>query len=197
MLPSNERRLPLENPNKPELLSPLYQKIAFLVVIGLVVWAFVYLSNSEKSGAKSNSPNALNLVPLEAKVKPPCEDDKAERLDKAGVFLKQNNPDAAFDLLQPCRTLFTPLERDVYIKALTMANAKRAKIADQAAKAARLFKKQQGVNIGASQQDALDSSWGKPKRVNRTTRADGVTEQWVYDGGYLYFENGILRAIQN
>jgi len=40
-------------------------------------------------------------------------------------------------------------------------------------------------------------SWGSPNSVNRTITAYGVSEQWVYPGGYLYFENGILRRIQN
>lgn len=32
---------------------------------------------------------------------------------------------------------------------------------------------------------------------NRTTNIHGTHEQWVYDGGYLYFQNGILTSIQN
>lgn len=41
-------------------------------------------------------------------------------------------------------------------------------------------------------------SWGKPYDINRTTYAWGTQEQWVYSGGnYLYFDNGILTAIQN
>jgi hypothetical protein len=42
-----------------------------------------------------------------------------------------------------------------------------------------------------------ESAWGKPQRVNRTINAHGRTEQWVYAGGYLYLDNGILRSIQN
>ena len=41
------------------------------------------------------------------------------------------------------------------------------------------------------------SSWGKPRKVNRSTYTFGVHEQWVYDGGYLYFEDGKLTSIQN
>ena len=33
--------------------------------------------------------------------------------------------------------------------------------------------------------------------MNRSTYSFGVHEQWVYDGGYLYFENGTLKSIQN
>lgn len=59
-------------------------------------------------------------------------------------------------------------------------------------------KKSQGVYIGMTQQDVLDSSWGKPKDINKTIGAWGVHEQWVYgNGNYLYFEDGILTSIQN
>jgi hypothetical protein len=32
--------------------------------------------------------------------------------------------------------------------------------------------------------------------VNRLTTVSGVREQWKFWGGYLFFENGILTAIQ-
>jgi hypothetical protein len=39
--------------------------------------------------------------------------------------------------------------------------------------------------------------WGKPQKVNKTINGYGTSEQWVYDGGYLYFDNGKLTTIQN
>lgn len=33
-------------------------------------------------------------------------------------------------------------------------------------------------------------SWGKPDKINRSSSSD----QWVYDGQYLYFENGKLKS---
>lgn len=42
-----------------------------------------------------------------------------------------------------------------------------------------------------------DSTWGKPKSINKTETAFGVREQWVYDRGYLYFEDGYLTSIQS
>lgn len=60
-----------------------------------------------------------------------------------------------------------------------------------------LANKSQGVSIGMSSAQVLASNWGKPRKVNRTTTANGVTEQWVYRGGYLYFSNGVLTGIQN
>lgn len=59
-------------------------------------------------------------------------------------------------------------------------------------------KKREGVRIGMTKQDVLDSSWGKPNYINKTTTKYGVHEQWVYGGGnYLYFDDGILTAIQD
>ncbi len=59
-------------------------------------------------------------------------------------------------------------------------------------------KKQEGVRIGMSKQDVLDSSWGEPKKINTSIGSWGTHEQWVYgNGNYLYFENGKLTSIQN
>ncbi len=71
--------------------------------------------------------------------------------------------------------------------------------ATKIAKSIKDKKRREGVNIGMSQQDVLDSSWGRPERVNKTTTAAGTREQWVYRGyhSYLYFENGVLTTIQN
>lgn len=57
--------------------------------------------------------------------------------------------------------------------------------------------KSEGVSVGMTQYEVRASSWGRPRRINRTSNALGTTEQWVYSGGYLYFENGILTIIQN
>jgi hypothetical protein len=51
--------------------------------------------------------------------------------------------------------------------------------------------------IGMRALDVMLSRWGAPQHTNKTTSARGTSEQWVYgDGKYLYFENGILTAIQ-
>ena len=53
------------------------------------------------------------------------------------------------------------------------------------------------VFIGMTSQQA-EMSWGKPDSINKTIVGSGTDEQWVYNSGsYLYFENGILTAIQN
>jgi DNA-binding transcriptional MerR regulator len=54
------------------------------------------------------------------------------------------------------------------------------------------------VKIGMTAADARICGWGNPSDINRTTGSWGTHEQWVYGTrNYLYFENGILRSIQN
>jgi hypothetical protein len=52
-------------------------------------------------------------------------------------------------------------------------------------------------SIGMNRYEVILSSWSKPSKINKTTTASGVKEQWVYSGNkYLYLENDILTAIQ-
>lgn len=78
--------------------------------------------------------------------------------------------------------------------------AKNAKEKEDAKRIAeeKARKKSEGVRIGMSKQDVLDSSWGEPKKINTSIGSWGTHEQWVYgNGNYLYFENGKLTSIQN
>lgn len=127
----------------------------------------------------------------------PCDTGAEARLTKAQAFLTAGDPDSAFDVLQPCRSTLSAEGKVLMGKALTQSSAKRDKEAAAEAKRIRAEKKRTGVLVGMSAQDAIDSSWGKPRKVNRTTTAHGVSEQWVYDGGYLYFRDGVLTSIQN
>ena len=53
------------------------------------------------------------------------------------------------------------------------------------------------VRLGFTKEMCLES-WGKPYAINRTVTSYGTDEQWVYGlWCYLYFEDGILTAIQD
>ncbi len=68
---------------------------------------------------------------------------------------------------------------------------------EKAIRAAKAQKKKEGVRVGMSKQDVIESSWGRPEKVNATTTAAGTREQWVYGGGnYLYFNGDTLVTIQ-
>ncbi len=51
------------------------------------------------------------------------------------------------------------------------------------------------VAIGMTKEMAI-FSWSEPQKINKTITSNSVSEQWVYDGSYLYFRNGKLYAIQ-
>jgi len=93
--------------------------------------------------------------------------------------------------------LFDPEEYKRY--APLVASLRKAADAERAkeARAAAAAKRREGVLIGMSKADVLASSWGKPRKINSTHTASGTREQWVYDGGYLYFMNGVHTTIQN
>ena len=105
----------------------------------------------------------------------------------AQKMLKANNPGGAFLLMTTCRAeIKTPQHQATYKQAL---------LATQ--KADKDRKRKEGVSVGMTAQDVLDSQWGRPTRVNTTHTSRGTREQWVYSqGNYLYFENGILRSVQ-
>lgn len=51
--------------------------------------------------------------------------------------------------------------------------------------------------IGMTAQQVRNSQWGSPKKINKTTTAFGVSEQWVYDNNrYVYLDDGIVTGIQ-
>lgn len=58
--------------------------------------------------------------------------------------------------------------------------------------------------IGMTRQEARETKWCFPHKINRTTTANGERDQEVYCSsyrclyisGYLYFTNGILTSIQ-
>jgi hypothetical protein len=117
---------------------------------------------------------------------------------KASDEARAGDMSKAFDTLFPCRNnLDEPAVKSLYIKAMTVARERAAAEAKRLLAAEKAAKKREGVRLGMTQQDVLDSSWGRPERVNRTTNRYGIKEQWVYPGGYLYFDDGVLTSIQN
>jgi len=85
-----------------------------------------------------------------------------------------------------------------YLDLVKTVERKRTEKIALSVKAEKARKKSEGVSIGMSKDDVLASSWGKPERINTTTTASTIREQWVYGGrSYLYFVDGTLTTIQN
>lgn len=54
----------------------------------------------------------------------------------------------------------------------------------------------QGKIIIGMTKEMCTLSWGEPKNINETITAGKKTEQWVYSDNYLYFDNGVVTAMQ-
>jgi hypothetical protein len=81
-------------------------------------------------------------------------------------------------------------------KAMAAKIEANKKAAEKFAK--RKSTEKEGVKIGYTKEQVLNSTWGKPQKINTTTNAYGTHEQWIYGGGnYLYFDNDVLTTIQN
>ena len=133
-----------------------------------------------------------------------CAENLPNSVQDATGAIQRKDPKTAFDILDMCREHLTPAAELIYKKSMTdlaKVTAEQEKKSAIDAKKQAAFelaaKKREGVSIGMTAADAVASSWGKPRKINRTTRANSVREQWVYDGGYLYFDNGVLTSIQN
>lgn len=170
-----------------------------LVVVLLAVWVFGPSDdpNPQKPLSAGVSSTAKPITSAVVPKPDPCTTNQATRLDDATKLVKSKKYDAAADMLYACTSNLSDGEKTLYEKALTLANAERDRLVAIEAKAEKARKKKEGVVIGMTMQDAIDSSWGKPEKINRTITTRGTREQWVYDGSYLYFQDGVLTAIQN
>lgn len=109
------------------------------------------------------------------------------------LFTAKKYRDLSADAFSWDQHLFTGPPEPLLQKAAAAAKARSLMPAAQRERHAR-----PGARIGMTAAEALKSSWGVPEEVNRTITANGTQEQWVYrDGNYLYFDDGILTAIQN
>lgn len=80
-------------------------------------------------------------------------------------------------------------------KALEYKNAKEAERVQKEIEKNAL--KNSPPKIGMTADEVKKSKWGHPNKINRDTYSWGTSEQWVYNSyGYVYFENGIVTAIQ-
>ena len=52
------------------------------------------------------------------------------------------------------------------------------------------------VRIGMTAEQCR-AALGRPRDINRSVGSYGVHEQWVYNGLYLYFEDGIMTSFQD
>lgn len=104
---------------------------------------------------------------------------------------KEKKYASVVDILKPCYGTTSDGEAvELYISSIETLKAVEAK-------RVAIDTKRRGVAIGMTKEQVVASSWGRPQNINQSHGSFGTHEQWVYTGGYLYFENGILSAVQN
>ncbi|MCB2361572.1 zinc ribbon domain-containing protein [Clostridium estertheticum] len=163
--------------------------------------------------------NALTVYEEALKIKTNSEAqikiNKALLLKKSQIALKKSADDFTVGMGYFNTDNYETASK--YFKAVIKADSKNYKIAvgkikqcikledesaiRQAQKStedAELQARTQEPTIGMTKDKVRKGAWGEPQKINRTTTADGTTEQWVYDGKYLYFDvNGLLTDIQD
>lgn len=107
-------------------------------------------------------------------------------------MLKQHNAAAEKDRAQRTQ-LFQQAEQGRQNREVAQQAAVREQRAQDAVAARRIF-------IGMTAAEAR-SAWGEPSKINRTTSANGHTEQWVFYRGrsntdYVYLRNDVVTSIQ-
>ena len=135
------------------------------------------------------------------KMKEDCQKDEPALLARAKASIASGHPEAQLMALRHCADVNSGsepvqkmLERSVAAQEKMIAvAAARERAADDARR------RKEGVSIGMTREEVLKSNWGRPEHINRTSTATMESEQWVYpDGaGYLYFEHGVLTAVQH
>lgn len=182
--------------------------VVVLIFLGVLGTLFAVESSKQERAAKAKAEEsrlqeeeraaaAAAEAAIAAQLEVDCRSNGAH-YKEAQSELKAGRLHEAFAAIDRCRQhLDDPVVQQFYVRTMEAARRDNEQSARRQLAAEKARKKREGVRIGMSQQDVLDSSWGLPQKVNRTTTARGVREQWVYDGGYLYFEDGILTTVQN
>jgi hypothetical protein len=175
---------------------------ALVALLGYGIFA-----DSRKPPAAAPTPQPVAAsAPAAASTPPPdprieaCGPQLDARRAQAKAAAGKKDYAEAYRLMDYCATRMaadTSGAKELKTYAVAHAKAIDAAVAAKE-KAEKARKKKEGVRIGMREQDVLDSSWGRPEKINRSTNAYGTREQWVYGGGnYLYFKDGVLTSIQN
>jgi hypothetical protein len=131
----------------------------------------------------------------EAAEKRKREDDRKILMDIAQIKAQKENDEKEADN----RKLDEAIKKreDQKNKAVAVAKKKREEAISRQRKEIQDLIRQRKIRIGMNHEQVV-LSWGRPEHINTTTYASGTHEQWVFNSrSYVYFENGILTAIQN
>lgn len=194
-----------------------------MLVVLMVIWGLVWLNQRHAEAEQLKAERQAIAVATAHRL---ATEDRKRKADEAlaqmcganfaalsaqaADLVKKGKANDAFDLIKPC-SLYAGATAPVkeFIQATSSAaslesaaknrreDARRAETAKKVDEADKAARRKEGVQIGMSKEQVLASNWGKPRKINRTIGANYEHEQWVYDGGYLYFRGGVLTTVQN
>ncbi len=175
-----------------------------IAIAGVSVLVFIFAVANGVGDFRESKPviPPVTAAVIEIK-KPDCVTDEMAIILEASNYIK-DRPEKTINMLADCilstgNPKFIKLSADAKKQADTN-HAMLEKEIGERKRLAKIEAKKSGVSIGMTQQEVLDSSWGKPKSINTTTNKYYTREQWVYGNGsrgYLYFKDGILETVQN
>ena len=179
-------------------------KIIFIptsIIIIITSLSFIFYFQTEKAKQVELEKQATiqkQKIELMEKIKSPTTEniEKLRLLEK----LQAQEPTIAAELKKP---VLDDINKKVEENKAKILQQQKQNELDRTKKEIeeKRLKKLQGVSIGMTKQDVLDSNWGKPDHKTRYNSDYGVTEFWQYgtygEQGTLYFENGTLKMIQN
>lgn len=187
-------------------------KLQILLIFFAIVVFITNCSGDEKPNKGREADSQVHVVKTEdssanrqALLLAICTDGIDKLKQDAADFIKKGSPGSAVSILGVCEGLMTDSQAKALLaEAKAGVEAEERKLQkEQTVKQAKLDaaekarKKREGVSLGMTMQDVLDSSWGKPRQVIRTQSPFVTTEVWIYSGGTLAFNNGVLTVIQN
>lgn len=90
----------------------------------------------------------------------------------------------------------TPEGSDAYASLISDARKQLDEKNKETGENKRSASKKRSPAIGMTAEEVLESTWGRPQKINKTTYSWGTTEQWCYSGyRYIYFDNGTVSSI--
>jgi hypothetical protein len=112
---------------------------------------------------------------------------------RSQMFVEIRHQDARSDSAQAVYELFFNERPEV---VLARIQRRRFDSEEAAARHEQERFSRGGIRVGMTKQQVLNSSWGQPDSIHSASLGLRPREQWVYGRNNLFFEDGVLTAVQ-
>ncbi|MGZ5227286.1 MAG: hypothetical protein ACXWCS_24260 [Burkholderiales bacterium] len=112
---------------------------------------------------------------------------------RSQVFVEMRHRDTRPDTALPVYEIFFFERPEVALARMQQRMIERQ--ADAARRDQERFDRG-GIRVGMTKQQVLNSSWGQPDSIHTAIIGARLREQWMYGTNNLFFEEGVLTAVQ-